>query len=338
MTCDVHVHFPHASRSQVPAGAAPSRARASLAMRLVLRREVLARGRAAVDSGSALQYLADCMDQASTASFVVLALDAPRLEDGSEAPSRGYFARNDEVAGFCAAHRRSLFGASVHPYRPDACREVERLAGMGACLVKWLPSYQRIDPASPRCIPFYDALAHFGLPLLCHTGVEHFLPGGDQRFNEPARLALAIEHGVTVIAAHCGSRLMLHERCHFEQWSTMALEHEHFYGDLSAMVVPVRGAKLRRILEAPALLSKVVYGSDFPAPSWPWAAAPQVGLRRARQLARIDNPLERSAAALRSMGFPEEVFTRASALLGPRSTLSRPATQAPAPPLVARGA
>jgi len=296
-------------------------------MRLVLGPRVVARGGLANRAEAALAHLAGCMDQASIGQFVVLALDAPRGQDGTEAAVRGYFADNDTVARFCEDHPRSRFGASVHPYRRDACAELERLVGRGACLVKWLPSYQQIDPASPRCIPFYDALAHFRLPLLSHTGVEHFLPGGDRRFNDPERLALALERGVTVIAAHCGARLMLHEPCRFDQWSRMALTHERFYGDLSAMVVPVRLAKLRRILRSPALVSKVVYGSDFPAPPWPWSAVAWVGLRRTRALARIGNRLDRSAATVRALGFPEEVFTRASALL--RSGPSCPAPGTP---------
>jgi len=303
-------------------------------MRLALGRRVLAQGGLAASSEDALALLAGCMDRASTDQFVVLALDEPRFEDGTAA-NAGYFADNDTVARFCDGHPRSRFGASVHPYRPDACVELERLTGRGACLVKWLPSYQRIDPASPRCIPFYEALAHFRLPLLSHTGVEHFLPGGDRRCNDPERLALALHHGVTVIAAHCGARLMLHEPCRFEQWARMTLEHERFYGDLSAMVLPIRVSKLRRILDSAALVSKVVYGSDFPAPAWPWAGVARFGLRRARELAGIENALDRPAAALRALGFPEEVFTRASGLL--RHTRPRPASST-GEPIAARGA
>jgi predicted TIM-barrel fold metal-dependent hydrolase len=334
MTCDIHVHFPQTSRAPGSGGAGPG-VRASVAMRLVLGRRAFVDGGSAARADAALTHLGFCMAQSSTGQFVVLALDAPRLEDGSEALTRRYFADNDSVAGFCAGQPRSRFGASVHPYRPDACAELERLARRGACLVKWLPSYQRIDPACSRCIPFYDVLAHFRIPLLSHTGVEHVLPGGDQRLNDPARLALALERGVTVIAAHCGARLMLHEPCRFGQWSRMARAHERLYGDLGAMVLPIRVGILRRILESADLVSKVVHGSDYPSPAWPWAGAARIGFRRARELARLANPLDRSPAALRALGFPEEVFTRASGLLRPGAPLAAPWSPGP---LAMRGA
>jgi len=284
-------------------------------MRMVLRRLRATGGPAANQPRLLLTRLGEWMNRASTSAFVVLALDAPRLEDGTAVAASGYFADNDMVARFCDDQPRTRFGASVHPYRSDACAELERLVARGACLVKWLPSYQRIDPASPRCIPFYDVLAHYRVPLLSHTGVEHLLPGGDQRFNDPERLTLALQRGVTVIAAHCGARLMLHERCRFEQWRKIALTHEQCFGDLSAMVLPIRVGILRRILASDELLAKTVYGSDFPAQAWPWVCVTSAGLRSTVSLARIRNPLERSAAAVRALGFPDAVFSRAWRLL-----------------------
>ena len=106
----------------------------------------------------------------------------------------------------------------IHPYRRDALSELERLAGRGACLIKWLPGAQNIRPDDPRCFTFYEAMAHLQIPLLCHTGNEHTLKAFPDELNDPRRLVPALERGVTVIAAHCGARLFLHEQCHLRHW------------------------------------------------------------------------------------------------------------------------
>ena len=41
--------------------------------------------------------------------------------------------------------------------------------------MKWLPIVQNFNPADPKCIPFYEVLQHYNLPLLCHTGGEQSL-------------------------------------------------------------------------------------------------------------------------------------------------------------------
>ena len=61
------------------------------------------------------------------------------------------------------------FAASIHPYRADAVAELERCIAAGAVMVKWLPITQDFNPADPKCIPLYEALAHHRIPLLSHT-------------------------------------------------------------------------------------------------------------------------------------------------------------------------
>jgi len=124
----------------------------------------------------------------------------------------------------------------------QALEELRRVAARGACLVKWLPSAQNIRPDDPRCFPFYEALAALGMPLLSHTGCEHTLAAYPDAFNAPLRLVPALERGVTVIAAHCGTRLFLHERSWFGQWRELALRHPNLYGDLAAFLVSERAS------------------------------------------------------------------------------------------------
>jgi predicted TIM-barrel fold metal-dependent hydrolase len=247
---------------------------------------------------------------------VVLALDGAFTEDGRfDCVKTRMRVDNNYVAGMAENHPKVLFGASVHPYRKDAVAELERLIRRGACLVKWIPSTQSIDPLDPKCIPFYETLAHYGIPLLSHTGREHALSGGTQVFNDPRRLVPALERGTTVIAAHCGTRVFLHERDYFDAWCRMAQDYEFCYGDLSAFICPTRMKPLRILLKSPPLLAKVMYGSDFPVKAMPSACLFALGTKRVRELRRVDNPLDRSFHTLQSFGLPDAVFDRALAIL-----------------------
>ena len=60
------------------------------------------------------------------------------------------------------------WAASIHPYRKDAIEALEQ-ARDGARAVKWLPSAMGIDPASPKCDRFYEALSKNHIPLIAHA-------------------------------------------------------------------------------------------------------------------------------------------------------------------------
>lgn len=110
---------------------------------------------------------------------VVLAFDAVYTRDGVRDDARTQlYVSNDYVMELASRHPKMLFGASVHPYRRDAVEELERCIRGGAVLVKWLPLTQGIDPADDKCIPFYECLAHHGVPLLSHTGGVGQTDGG----------------------------------------------------------------------------------------------------------------------------------------------------------------
>ena len=247
---------------------------------------------------------------------VLLALDAAYNDDGSRDDQRTLMVTdNDFVAGIAASNDKILFGASIHPARRDALPELERLIAKGACLVKWLPGAQNIQPDHPRCFPFYEMLAKHRVPLLCHTGGEHTLKAFPDSLNDPRRLVPALERGVTVIAAHCGVNLYLHENSYFDAWREMALRYERFYGDLSAFGVMTRIWRLRTLYHAPRLMDKCVFGSDFPATPLPLSCLGMVGLRAALRVRRCANLFDRSAELLRGARVPDSVFARAAGLL-----------------------
>lgn len=256
------------------------------------------------------------IEESTLDRVVLLALDWIYRIDGSRDGARTVVATgNDYVAETARLSRKIIFGASVHPYRHDALHELSRLADLGASLVKWIPSAQRIKADHPACFPFYDALARTGIPLLCHSGVEHVLPGGTTTLNDPRRLSPALDRGVTVIAAHLGAPMTLYEPNFIRHWTRMTRRYCRLFGDVSALAVPLRAAMLRFIARRDDICSRMLYGSDYPQPAWPRLIALQLGLRNVRSIARMPNPFDKSLATVRGLGLPDHVFSRAEKVL-----------------------
>ncbi len=257
------------------------------------------------------QINASCVGRA-----VLLAFDAAYRDDGTKDEARTLMvANNDFVSKLAATSEKTLFGASIHPYRYDALEELERCIEKGACLVKWLPSAQNIQPDHPRCFPFYDLLAKHRVPLLSHTGWEHTLRAFPNSLSDPRRLEPALDRGVTVIAAHCGTRLFLHERSYFHVWREMAQHHQNFYGDISSFGVITRIWPLLKMLHSPALSAKCLFGSDFPVPSWPLSCVGRIGLKEALKIRRTRNFFDQSVALMKAAGVTDDIFARANRLL-----------------------
>jgi mannonate dehydratase len=227
-----------------------------------------------------LEALAD--EFPAGARFLLLALDGYHGEDGRLDRGRTVFlVPNEYVAGIArAAPGRFLWCASVHPYREDAIERLRAAASAGARAVKWIPYFMGIDPASPRCRPFYRELGRLRLPLLTHGGWQHELvEGGRQDYGNPLRLRLALDEGATVIVAHCGMQgdfLDLDEpgsrkpRPSFELFTRLmetAAYRGRLFGDLSAVVQGGRqpGA-LATLISRHEWHPRLVNGSDYPGP------------------------------------------------------------------------
>ena len=172
------------------------------------------------------------------------------------------------------------WAASIHPYRADA---VERLAAAkrdGARAVKWLPSAMGIDPASPRCDAFYEALRRLDLPLISHAGLERAVLGRELHdFGNPLRLRRALEAGVRVVVAHCASMgedrdldagpngPVVESFLLFARLMAQARFEKNLYGDISAMTQVNRaGPALKRVIEEAGWHARLLNGSDYPLP------------------------------------------------------------------------
>lgn len=216
------------------------------------------------------------------ARFLLLALDGYRGEDGKLDRKRTvFFVPDEHVARIARANPgRFLWSASVHPYREDAIESLRAAAAQGARAVKWIPYFMGIDPASPRCRPFYRELKRLRLPLITHGGWEHELvEGGVQDYGNPLRLRAALEEGATVILAHCGiqgdfadldrpsSRQPVPSFELFARLMDTPDYRGRLYGDLSAVVQGGRqpGA-LATLIAKHEWHPRLVNGSDYPGP------------------------------------------------------------------------
>jgi predicted TIM-barrel fold metal-dependent hydrolase len=251
---------------------------------------------------------------------VVLAFDGVYDRDGrlDEAGTHLYVT-NDYVIELCRRHPRMLFGCSVNPYRKDAIAEIERCVAAGAVLLKWLPIVQDFNPADPRCFPVYECLAHHKLPLLSHTGGEKSLPVRDLSVADPMLLLPALERGVTVIAAHCGTRSAFSEPDYLPQFMRLARQFEHCYGDTAALCLPTRSYAFPTVLADRVVREKLVHGSDWPIPALP--PVTQLGVAPSLGLLREKNWMRRDVLIKQRLGFDEGYWHRAAKILRMPSVL-----------------
>ncbi len=253
----------------------------------------------------------------SLGAAVILAQDLVR--DGQGKPVEGagsFYVPNDYVLKLAKQHGEVLPAVSIHPARPDAIEELDRCHQEGAVMMKCLPNCQNINCNDRRFTRFWERMAEAKLPLLAHTGGEHTLPVVRRDFADPRILTLPLECGVTVIAAHCGTKSGLFDPEYFYIFAEMTRRFPNLYGDTSAFNVPIRGRHVRACLRAP-LVERIVHGSDYPVPvhgHFAWMRG-FVGWQSFRRWERQSNILERDYRLKLAMGFPVESFTRIRKLL-----------------------
>ncbi|MBX7144359.1 MAG: amidohydrolase [Oligoflexia bacterium] len=244
---------------------------------------------------------------------VLLAHELPHDDLGRAMPDlASFFVPNRYVLKLARQYPQILPGVAIHPARPDAMEELERCLEGGAALLKILPNCQNINCSEERFAPFWQRMAQAGLPLLAHTGGELSVPVLRKEYADPSYLRLPLECGVKVIAAHAGSRSLLWDRDYTNTFLDMLERYPTLYGDNSGMQTPLRSRYLRRLLE-PAVMGRIVHGSDFPIPiSGRWVAwQGMLAAADAKAASQIESPLERDLFIKERMGFSSQTFTRA---------------------------
>jgi hypothetical protein len=266
--------------------------------------------------------------------LVLLAFDEVHDDAGrSRGPARrrgdagtDLYVSNGFVLQMCRQHPdRFLFGASVHPYRPDALARLDAVVEAGAVLMKWLPPSHNIDAADPRAAAFLRRCHEHGLPLLVHYGPEFTLSTHSRRAEDPQPMFETLRRlrresrMPTVIVAHVATpllgpftndgafRLLLDAL-------TGEFADAPLYADIAALAAPSKVHGFRTILRTPAVWPKLVYGSDFPIPCTPVAFRDLLG-RQYHRIAAEPNWIDRDVLLKRAVGLPDHVFTRAAGLL-----------------------
>jgi mannonate dehydratase len=238
------------------------------------------------DDSKADQQYADTLVRYMRASemrgrCLLLAFDEVYDEDGvRHREDAEFFTPNDYVLDMASRYPDCFVpAASIHPYRKDCLEELNRVAQRGAAAVKWLPNAQRIDPASPRCDPFFERLVALNIPLLSHAGEESAVQSaGAQQLGNPLRFRRALDHGVKVILAHCASLGTSPdldapgqpERPNLELFLRLMAEPRYvgrLFGDVSALAQVNRCRQgLKAVLAHPELHERLINGSDYPLP------------------------------------------------------------------------
>ena len=258
--------------------------------------------------------------ESSLDAAVILAQDEPYRDDGTIIADTGsFYVPNDFVLGLARQHREFLPAVSIHPARRDAREELERCLEAGAVMLKCLPNCQNIDWNDRRHTRFLERMAESGLILLAHTGSERTLPVIAPKLADPRVLTRALEIGVTCIAAHSGTGMMVLDPDYFEVFAEMTTRFPRLYGDNSALACfnfRFRRSTWKRMIEA-GLAERILHGSDVPVPvtaALMWSFG-MMKWGHWRETSRIGNPIERDAQIKRHLGFGEDTFTRLAGLL-----------------------
>ena len=212
----------------------------------------------------------------------LLAFDKNYRHDGSVNLEKTEFYVPNEYVFALSEQYPDLFAPniSVNPYRTDALEELEKWAGRGALVVKWLPNAMGINPSDERCDGFYRKMKELGLILLSHGGEEKAVEADeDQKLGNPLLLRRALDQGVKVIVAHCAG-LGYNEdldsrekkRVHNFDLFMRLMEDKKYeglvFGEISAMTQYNRiGKPLTTILAREDLHERLINGSDYPLPA-----------------------------------------------------------------------
>lgn len=241
---------------------------------------------------------------------LIFGMDGLRDSAGALDPRTEALVSNDWTMEVVARHPDVfIFGASIHPARPDAIDELDRCAEAGAVCVKWVPPSMGIDPSDARYVPFYQRMKEHGLVLTSHTGYEHSVFVADQSLGDPEHLRLPLEIGLTVVAGHAGTSGFYHKVEYLPNLLRLCEEFEHIYADTSALANPVRFPYRERVL-SPPLVDRLIQGTDYPVPPMPLLWPRALGPLKAASIQLTRNPFDRDYLGKIGAGFPLEQFYR----------------------------
>jgi len=218
--------------------------------------------------------------------------------------------------------KKFFLGASVSPNRKDWETELDYVISQtAAVLVKWIPSTQHISVKDEKHKEFYKALASHNMPLLCHVGPEYSFPEGirERKLDDFQFLKKPLEHGVTVIAAHCAAPVFPIEENPIKEFHALMKDANgdgtvRLWADTSALSLSTRISLLSEIIDTfpPQWL---VHGSDFPIPieGWPHfpLVTPGMTTEEYNKILETQNPFDRDVLIKRAHGFSDTILENA---------------------------
>ncbi|WP_456379547.1 amidohydrolase family protein [Thiolapillus sp.] len=200
---------------------------------------------------------------------------------------------------------------SINPLRPNALELIEKYSEKGFRGAKFLQNYWGLDLNNPAFIPYYEKLRDNNLPLIIHVGGEISIQS-EKRYEGSNMLELPLQTGVTVIAAHMGLGQINHKWCSWRNLSRnpawfdkdyfhileMLEQHDNLYGDLSAMLIPLRARALEHLASQKQVHHKILFGTDYPVPFTIRFNTHGINAADTKRIAKIQNPFDRYTAAM----------------------------------------
>lgn len=338
-TIDIHFHLSGVQNAEDIYLSTATKMRSAFVLYDVL----LLASQGKVSNEAALTFAVDAVNSSTEVQRVVaLALDgiykskdAPSARVEMDRDRTQYWVSNDFVEQQCReSSGRMMFGASVNPNRDDALDELKKVCEQKAVLIKLIPSVQDIDfkdgCETKKFKDYFEKMAEYKIPLLCHVGTEHTIPCADndedkQELNGVDKLeaVLRLEKKPKIIAAHCAAPIYRKDdRKSFDRLKALMNNKEYedcLYADLSASF-PFYFATKKEYLEDiktnfPA--ERLIFGTDFPVPPFPVLGRYPENLDFGDIIKGLlqTNWLDRNVELIKEFGFSDSVFTNANQVL-----------------------
>ena len=231
-----------------------------------------------VDDSTVQRMLDQVASMPNGVKLMLFAFDWFHDENGVPIKDKSIFYIPNEYAAKVASEHSQQFEwvCSIHPYRADAVQALEAAVKGGARAIKWLPQVMGMDPASSKCDTFYAACVKHNMPIICHTGRENAVQGGNQDDANPLKLRRALDTGVRVVLAHCASGGMDidydngHKKVKsfdlFLRLMGMPAYKDLVYGEISAVTLFNHSWSIEPLLQRTDLHTRLLNGSDYPLP------------------------------------------------------------------------
>ncbi|MFO0816263.1 MAG: amidohydrolase family protein [Gemmatales bacterium] len=237
-------------------------------------------------------YVAALLEHIATSGLTRIALlgqDAAYDTNGKADWNRtSFYVPNDYVFQVSAKHPATMIPCpSINPQRADAIEELERIHNKGAKLFKIHPPTQGVDVADRRFTKFYRRCAELKIVIMVHTGHEHSAPVIDKDLANPARLELMLDQGPTVVACHAGTGWPSDSPDQLPAFANLLKRYPKLWGDTAVLGTAGRVRDFGRLLNDPALASRLLHGSDFPFPVSPISYEKRIGKEKVQAINKL---------------------------------------------------